>query len=177
LYAGFYGIAALTLVRSAFEDKNGELVSSSWDSRIITSVTAGKRFGENWEVGMQYQLIGGTPYTPYNEEQTALIVNWDNIGFGIPDYNRLNEQRLANFNRLNVRVTRRWYMERVNLDLYFDVQNALAQKIEGQPFIDVQRDATGAPIVNPDKPDSYLITNLPNQQGTVLPSIGIIVVF
>jgi hypothetical protein len=177
LYKGFYGIVALTFVRSEFEDMNNEYVPSSWDNRFLTSITAGKKFGKNWEIGVQYQFIGGAPFTPYDQEATALKVNWDNIGFGIPDYNQLNTQRVNGLNRLNIRIDKKWYFDRFNLDIYFDLQNALGAEVEGAPFIDVQRDASGQPITDPNDPNSYLTQNIPNASGTVLPSIGLIFEF
>ncbi len=177
LYQGFYGIGAITLVRSEFQDKNNVFVPSSWDNRAIVSVTLGKKFGKDWEIGVQYQFIGGTPYTPYNVPETALKENWDNIGFGIPDYNKLNTVRLNGFNRLNMRIDKKWYFDRFSLDLYFDIQNALAQKVEGQPFLDVVRDANGNEVEDPNDPTRYQLTTLPNVSGTVLPSIGIMIGF
>jgi hypothetical protein len=50
LYNNFYGIASLTLVRSEFTNPNSEgMIPSSWDNGFIVSLTAGKRFGKNWE--------------------------------------------------------------------------------------------------------------------------------
>ena len=177
LYKGLFGIAAITLVRSEFKDKNAEYVPTSWDNRFLVSLTAGKKFGKNWEVGVQYQFIGGAPFTPYDQQATALKVNWDNIGRGIPNYNALNTQRVNNLNRLNIRIDKKWYFNKINLDVYFDIQNALGAEIQGQPFIDVQRDANGNPITDSNNPDAYLTTTIPNASGTVLPSIGLIFEF
>ena len=104
-------------------------------------------------------------------------INWDNIGRGIPNYNQLNTQRVNNLNRLNIRVDKKWYFDKINLDLYFDIQNALGAEVQGQPFIDVQRDDMGQPITDPNNPNAYLTTTLPNATGTVLPSIGVIFEF
>ncbi|MGX7835559.1 hypothetical protein ACWKSR_10455, partial [Campylobacter fetus subsp. venerealis] len=71
LFNNFYGIAALTLVRSEFTNPNTQgFIPSSWDNRIIVSLTAGKRFGNNWEVGARWRYLGGTPYTPYDYEES-----------------------------------------------------------------------------------------------------------
>lgn len=177
LYNGFYGIAAFTWVRSFFDKANGEEAPASWDNRFLASITMGKKFGKNWEIGLQYQYLGGAPYTPYDVAASALISNWDNIGRGIPDYTQLNSQRLSGFNRLNIRIDKKWFFKNTSLDLYFDVQNALKQTVEGQPFIDVVRDANGNPVVDPSNPNSYQITRLENKSGTLLPSIGIILEF
>lgn len=177
LYKGFYGILAYTYVRSEFDDKNGELIPSSWDNRHILTFTGGKRFGKHWEFGMQYQLLGGAPFTPFDLERSALQDNWDVIGRGIPDYNALNTQRFNTFHRVNVRVDYKWFFSNWNLDLYFDIQNLLGQSVEGAPNVDVQRDQNGMPIVDPNDPSRYLIKQVPNSTGSLLPTIGAIVEF
>ncbi len=177
LYKGWFGIAAFTLVRSEFEDKNEEFVPASWDNRFLASITAGKKFGNNWEIGIQYQFLGGTPFTPFDVEATANIQNWNNIGRAIPDYSRLNTERLGNFNRLNFRIDKKWYLERFNIDIYFDIQNALGSSVEGQPFLTPQTDSNGDPVVDPNNPNQYLMTTLPNSNGTAVPSVGIIFEF
>lgn len=178
LYKGLFGIAAITLVRSEFQDINGDYVPSSWDNGLIATFTFGKRFGKNYEIGVQYQHLGGAPYTPFDLEKTATIYNWDVLGRGIPNYSLLNTERLGEFDRLNVRIDKKWFLKKVNIDLYFDLQNALAYKVAGPDFIDVVRDGDGNPVVNPDKPWQYQTTTLPNVNGgTVLPSVGFIFEF
>lgn len=177
LYKGFYGILAYTYVRSEFEDKNGVLIPSSWDNQHVLTFTGGKRFGKHWEVGMQYQLLGGAPYTPFDLQQSALISNWDVLGRGIPDIDRLNSKRFNTFHRVNLRVDYKWFFSKWNLDLFLDIQNLLGQSVEGDPFVDVQRDMNGDPIVNPNDPSRYLLTELPNSTGSLLPTIGAIVEF
>ncbi len=178
LYKGLFGIAAITLVRSEFQDIQGDYVPSSWDNGLIATFTFGKRFGKNYEIGVQYQHLGGAPYTPFDLEKTATIYNWDVLGRGIPNYSLLNTERLGEFDRLNVRIDKKWFLKKVNIDLYFDLQNALAYKVAGPDFIDVVRDADGNPVINPDKPWQYQTTTLPNVNGgTVLPSVGFIFEF
>ncbi|MFZ9732804.1 MAG: TonB-dependent receptor, partial [Schleiferiaceae bacterium] len=45
LYKGWFGIAAVTLVRSEFSDYFKNYVPSSWDNRMIATFTFGKKFG------------------------------------------------------------------------------------------------------------------------------------
>ena len=178
LYKGLFGIAAITLVRSEFQDIQGDYVPSSWDNGLIATFTFGKRFGKNYEIGVQYQHLGGAHYTPFDLEKTATIYNWDVLGRGIPNYSLLNTERLGEFDRLNIRIDKKWFLKKVNIDLYFDLQNALAYKVAGPDFIDVVRDGDGNPVINPDKPWQYQTTTLPNVNGgTVLPSVGFIFEF
>ncbi len=178
LFKGMFGIAAITLVRSEFADFFGDYIPSSWDNRMIATFTFGKKFAKNWELGGQYQHLGGAPYTPLDLERSANRQNWDVFGRGLPDYSRLNSMRFGEFDRLNLRLDKKWFLKKWNLDLYFDVQNALNYKLDGPKFIDVQRDpATGSPIVDPNNPSQYLTKLLDNRQGIVQPGIGIIVDF
>ncbi len=177
LYKGFFGIASLTFVKSEFEDANGVLVPSSWDNQLLSTVTLGKKFKGNWEVGLNYQYLGGAPFTPYDVEATRTISNWDNIGRGIPDYDLLNTQRVNSFNRLNVRVDKKWYFNSINLDVYLDIQNILGATVQGQPNIDVQRNADGIPIIDPNDNTKYLVKELENSTGSVLPTFGLIFEF
>lgn len=181
LFAGFFGTLAYTLVKSEFEDANGDLVPSSWDNQNIITLTGGKKFGKNWEVGIQYQFLGGAPFTPTDIETSSLVQVYNLNRRGLPDWNRLNQSRFANFNRVNVRVDKKWFFNRWALNLYFDVQNLLAQSVDGEPLLSLNRDADGNPIIlNPTDPielQRYDTKLLENGNGTLLPSVGIIIQF
>ena len=54
LFKGLYGILAYTFVTSEFKDKNDSYLPSAWDSKHIVSVTGGKKFKSNWDVGFRW---------------------------------------------------------------------------------------------------------------------------
>lgn len=175
LFKGFFGTLAYTFVKSEFEDKNGDFVPSSWDNQHIITATAGKRFGKNWELGVQYQFLGGAPYTPTDIQSTQVVV-YDRNQRALPDYNQLNTLRFNNFNRLNVRLDKKWFFSKWSLNIYLDVQNALGQSIPGEPFFAIARDNQGQPLTYTENGRQYYqINKLENNQGTVLPSIGLII--
>jgi hypothetical protein len=78
---------------------------------------------------------------------------------------------------LNLRIDKKWFLKKWNLDLYFDVQNALGSSLAGPAFIDVVRDANGNPLVDPNNPTQYQTKFLENNLGIVQPGLGIIVDF
>ena len=178
LLNNFYGIASLTLVRSEFTNPNTDgFIPSSWDNRFIVSLTAGKRFGKNWEIGARWRFLGGTPYTPNDLAASTLIRNWDLRNSAILDFNRINGVRLASFHQLDLRVDKKYYFQKWNLNWYFDIQNAYNFQAEQPPLLIATRDAQGNIPVNPADPSRYLLRELSNPAGTLLPTVGIIVEF
>jgi len=172
-----YGIFSYTFVKSEFTDKDNQYVASSWDNGHILNITAGRKFVNNWEVGMKFRLQGGAPYTPYDIANSAQKEVWDVTGQGIPDYDRLNTERLALVHGLDIRVDKTWYLGRMTLNIYFDVQNVYNFQAEGRPYLTVERDANGMPVEDPANSNAYLVKELPNVSGTVLPSVGILWMF
>jgi hypothetical protein len=177
LFKGFYAVIAYTFVKSEFQDKNLNYVPTAWDSRNIVSLTGGKRFNKGWEIGMRWLFSGGSPYTPYNVENSSLKQNWDINGIGLLDYNKLNTLRESNYHQLNVRVDKKMFLDKFNLNFYLDIQNAYARKTILAPTLLVVTDATGAPVTDPNDPTRYLTKYIENASGIVQPTIGIIIEF
>ena len=111
LFKGWYGIASYTLYWSEFKDKVGNFVPSAWDARHIISLTGGKRFKKNWEIGARWGVQGGSPYTPYDLVASAEPDNFDRTGRGVRDYDVLNSERTKWFHQLNVRVDKKWFFK------------------------------------------------------------------
>lgn len=175
LFKGFYGILSYTFVRSEFTGADpNEYVASSWDSRHLISVTGGKKFARNWEFGARFLFSAGTPYTPYDVATSVQVPVWDLYGTGIPDYDRLNQERLSSYYSLDVRVDKKWYFDKWNLNLYFDVQNVTNFQTPSPDFLDVAKDELGNPIEDPSNPGSYTPVLIDQVGGTVLPTVGII---
>ncbi len=178
LFNDFYGIASLTLVRSEFTNPNTEgFIPSSWDNKIIVSLTAGKRFTNNWEVGMRWRYLGGTPYTPYDYDESSLITNWDLRGQPIFDYSQINAFRLNAFHQLDLRVDKKYFFPKWSLNWYVDIQNAYNFQAEQAPLLIPLRDDSGNILIDPTDPTRYQLKYLENTAGTLLPTVGIIVEF
>jgi hypothetical protein len=178
LYKGFYGLMSVTLFRSEFINANStQYVPSSWDQRFIVNLTAGKKLKRNWEVGAKFRLSGGRPYTPYDTVLSSIVPVWDVTQQGLFDYSRVNADRLPINHQLDIRVDKKYFFKRWNLNLYFDVQNAYGFSAAQQDILTVQRDANGMPLLNPNStnPQRYQLKYLQNSAGTVLPTLGIII--
>ena len=183
LYKGFYGIAAYTLGWSEFEDKNGEMLPSSWDARHIVNLTLGKRFGKNWEAGIAWRYQSGLPRTPFSDA-SSLVLNWDVNGRGIPNYNRLNTLRNDASNTIDIRIDKKWFFDKWSLNVYLDIENITGngvgneQLILNRPLDENEMPIGEGVIINPNAPleaQRYDLKTINDATGTVLPSIGIMV--
>jgi hypothetical protein len=183
LFKGFYGIAAYTLGRSEFEDKNGIFLPSSWDARHIVNLTLGKKLKKDWEIGLNWRFQSGLPRTPFSEN-SSLVANWNVNGRGIPDYERLNTERSGPINFLDFRVDKKWFFPKWSLNLYFDIENMFSASVPTpELFLDRPLDAEGRPIgsgeiLNPSAPTAqqrYKTKVLDNGTGQALPSIGLMI--
>lgn len=166
-----------TYVRSEFMDINSKYVPASWDSRHMLSITAGKIFNHNWEAGLKLRMNSGNPYTPYDVKQTVLISNYQFSGNGIPDKSKYNSLRLQPFYQVDVRVDKKYNFRKWVLEIYVDIQNITNAKTEAPPLIAVERDTEGNPLVDPQNPNSYIPKLVDNTSGTLIPGVGIVVIF
>ena len=183
LYKGFYGITSYTLGMSEFKDDKGVFVPSSWDSRHIVNLAIGKRFRGNWEVGINWRYQSGLPFTPF-ADQSSLVENWDVNGRGIRDFRRLNTGRTTASNTIDLRVDKKWLFDKWSLNVYLDIENLTANAVNlPELILDRPLDADNMPIgpgiiTNPDAPISeqrYLLKEIDDAQGNLLPSLGIMI--
>ncbi|MEQ8323925.1 MAG: TonB-dependent receptor [Vicingaceae bacterium] len=177
LQKGFYGILAYTFVISEFQDKKGNFIPSSWDFGNVISLTGGKKFKKNWELGMRWRFTGPAPFTPYNVSTSAIIEVWDVTGTGVLDYNQLNAQRSGASQQLDVRIDKKYYFKNKGLNLYLDIQNIYGYQTQTAPSLNMLSDASGTAIPDPNNPGSYQPYFIENTSGTVLPTLGVIFEF
>jgi hypothetical protein len=152
----------------------GDYSPSAWDNKHIITVVGGKRFPKNWEIGLRWTFYGGAPFTPYDVENSVLINQWNVNNEGLFDYSQLNTQRLKATHRLDIRVDKKWYFKNWNLDLYLDITNLYNNQAAGQDALTVVRNEDGIPIENPENPGSYIPNFIENNNGTLIPTIGVV---
>ncbi|MFN8299902.1 MAG: TonB-dependent receptor [Chitinophagales bacterium] len=178
LFKGFYGILSYTLFWSQFKDANDNYVSSTWDSRHIISLTAGKKFKRNWELGARMRVQGGSPYTPYDLAASSSIYRYNPIAPGILDYNNINSARAKWFHALDIRVTKKWYFKKWSFELYLDLQNAYLAKSPTAPvFVPVTDPATGQVQLDPSDPSKIQYKLLDTSTGTIVPTLGFVIYY
>lgn len=176
-FEGIYGILSYTFVRSEFKDVNNVYVPSTWDNKHLLTFTGGKKLNRNWEIGAKFRIVGGKPYTPYDLEKSAIIENYDANNQGILDFSKLNTERFDTFTQLDLRIDKTWYWKKASLNFYIDIQNVLGSESIQQSFLVPVLDANGNKVVNPNDSSKYILEEVENSQGNLLPGFGFIVDF
>ena len=165
--------------REALKDLNW--IPTTWDNIHLLNIYGFREFKGNWQLGFKWRFVGGQPYTPYDLYTSSLVQYWDVTNFPALDYNQFNQLRFQSFNQLDLRIDKEWFLKRVTLNLYVDVQNVLNTKTTSSTFLVQELDAEGNPIIeNPTDPielQRYRMKELESVAGTVLPTIGIIIEF
>lgn len=169
-------VASFTFFRSEYRSGSGaEYIASAWDNRFIANVSGTYELPRNWSIGAKLSAIGGSPFTPYDEDKSSLVEAWDVQGRPYYDYTRYNTGRLDAFAQLDVRVDKNYYFKSWRLGIYLDLQN-VTKSVLRQPDVLM---STGV-VENPEAPlaeQRYKMKYIKQESGTLLPTIGLTVEF
>ena len=169
-------VSSFTLYRSEYRNRSNEdFIPSAWDNRFILNMSGTYNLPRRWSIGGKLSYIGGSPYTPYDEDKSSLVEAWDAKGQPYYDYAYYNTGRLPNFAQLDLRVDKSFYFHHCMIGIYLDIQNITGNKLK-QPDVIM---STGI-IENPSAPvaeQRYKMKYLKQESGTILPTLGITVEF
>ena len=168
--------ASLTLYQSEYRNnKNSPYLPSAWDNRYILNMSCVWDLPRQWSLGAKLSMIGGSPYTPYDIEKSALVEAWNAQGRPYYDYGLYNTERLSSFAQLDLRIDKDYYFKQWRLGWYVSIQNVTGSKLKQQDaFL-----STGI-IENPSAPiteQRYKLRTVKQETGSIIPSIGITVEF
>ncbi len=162
----FYGILAYTLFNSKFSDLEGVFRPSAWDSRHLLSFTGGYKFKKNWEVSLRYRFAGRTPFAPVDEEATL-----ENYPAVLLDFDRLGDERLEVFSVADIRIDKKWNFKTFALDVFLEAGNVFGARTPEPQEFGLNRDELGN-IISP-----RTLVPVPQEDGQILPTIGIVLDF
>lgn len=115
-----FGLASVSVARTTFDGADGRARAGSFDTRAIANAVLGWRPNARWELSGKFRIASGLPTTPF-------ITTGPDAG--TQDFTRWNEgERLPVFHALDLRVDRRWSLQRVQLVGYLDVQNVYGRE-------------------------------------------------
>ncbi len=178
----FYGIIAYTFGYSKFSNGNEKLLPSSWDSRHILTLTTGKYFGKNWNIGARFRLQSGLPETPYDLQRSALVSIWNINNGPVQNFAQLNSLRGNVAHQLDIRVEKKWIFSKWQMTAYVDIVNIYGSNSPSNlPVVNLQRDENYNGIIsNPSAAQdqqTYLLETGKPDRNTPLPYFGLIFEF
>ena len=112
-----YGQANLAVSRTRHAGLDGILRPGSFDYPLVANVVGGYVLSPRWEVSLRAAYLSGRPYTPFDEEASTAQRR------GVYDLERVNDARLADYLRLDLRVDRTFSVGGQPLVLFVGVQN------------------------------------------------------
>ncbi len=182
LTKNIFAVLSYTGYKSEFTGADTDVYfPSAWDYGHLISLTTGYKFRKGWEIGVKYRFAAGAPYTPFDLEasrQQYLL-----LGEGVPDYARLNSEKLPTFNQVDIRVDKKWNFKRVTFDLYLDITNAFYMTQFAAPRYTWQRTednsgwaTTDGQAVSSDGSNAIPLI-LGDETNLITPSLGFIVEF
>jgi len=168
--------STLTVFKSEFTNVAGTYLPSSWDVGRLFNLQTSYKFGKSWNIAGRWHYSGGAPFTPIDELLSSVKTVWDSRHLPYIDYSKYNSERLGLSHQLDLRLDKEFYFKKWMLDLYMDVQNVYGFQSESTPNY-TNLDVNGTPATDTGDPSRYVLRQVPNFGGTILPTIGIMVKF
>ncbi|MBL8187067.1 MAG: TonB-dependent receptor [Acidobacteria bacterium] len=120
--AKWFGQANLAFSRTRHAGLDGVFRPGSFDYPVIFNAVGGYKFNQKWEFSSRVALLGGRPFTPFNETLSRQQSR------GIFDFNRVNGERAPDYFRLDFRVDRTFTLRDKPLIVFAGLQNATNRK-------------------------------------------------
>ncbi|MBL8015966.1 MAG: TonB-dependent receptor [Ignavibacteria bacterium] len=114
---GFYGMINYSLSDSRVTGLEGGEKPGSFDYRHNLTIIAGYQLANDWLVGLKFRYTTGRPYTPFD------ILASTYAGRGISDFSNFNGSRYKDYNRLDLRVDKKWNFRNLSIVTYIELQN------------------------------------------------------
>lgn len=177
----FFGTFSYTWFYSRYSGADGIEKASAWDNRHLLSFLMGYKFNRNWELGLKFRYQGGAPFTPFNVQASQL--NYLTLGSGIPDYARLNSNRLRAFHAGDIRIDKKWNFRKTTFNLFLDITNWYKAANQATPQFTFRRNADNTAFLSTDGQtvredgSNAIPLLLSNEDATIIPTIGFIIEF
>jgi hypothetical protein len=114
---GFYGLITYSYSKSGFTALAGGEKQAAFDPTHQFTIIAGYQVADDWLIGIKFKYAGGRPYTPFDIEKSK------QLGRGVWDMSRFNDERYIDYHRLDVRVDKKFYYKKATITAYLELQN------------------------------------------------------
>jgi hypothetical protein len=114
---GLYGMINYSLSESRVTALKGGEKPGSFDYRHNLTIIAGYQITDEWLVGLKFRYTTGRPYTPFDIQASTISRR------GVYQVDKFNEARYKDYNRLDIRVDKKWNFKKVSIVSYIELQN------------------------------------------------------
>lgn len=118
----WFGQANLAFSRSTQGGIDGIQRIASFNYPVVFNTVGGYRFNSKWEFSTRFSYLSGRPYTPFDEPVSRAQRR------GIFDLNRINDLRLRDYVRLDVRLDRTFTVRDKPLLVFVGAQNVINRR-------------------------------------------------
>lgn len=125
---GFYGMINYSLAESRVTGLEGGENPGSFDYRHNITVIAGYQLANDWLIGLKFRYTTGRPYTPFDIAASTYA------GRGVSDFANFNGARFKDYNRLDLRVDKKWNFKGLSIVSYVELQNVFNKENVYQYF-------------------------------------------
>lgn len=115
--SGFYGLLTYSYSKSGFTALAGGEKLAAFDPAHQFTIIAGYQVADDWLIGVKFKYAGGRPYTPFDIDKSK------QLGRGVWDMNKFNDDKYIDYHRLDVRVDKKFYYKKATLTAYLELQN------------------------------------------------------
>lgn len=115
--SGFYGMLNYSLSESKVTGLEGGEKPGSFDYRHNMTLIAGYQLANDWLIGLKFRYTTGRPYTPIDELAST------SAGREVSDFANFNGARYKDYNRLDIRVDKKWNFKNWSIVSYIELQN------------------------------------------------------
>jgi len=110
-------------------DVTGEKFPFSYDQPFVLNLVYDWNFLPKWTLGAKWRYQSGAPITPVTGTYT------DSTGRLRPTYGPIGSDRLPDYHRLDIRLSRDFLFDRWKMSMYLDIINAYAnQNVSGYEY-------------------------------------------
>ncbi|MCK6601268.1 MAG: TonB-dependent receptor [Bacteroidetes bacterium] len=122
LTENWYGLISYSWSETRHKALDGVERPGSFDIPNVLTLTGGYKFSETLEFSGKYRFISGRPYTPVDMDSSRSVNRM------VLDKNRINDTRLPDYFRLDLRADHRTNFDSFTIVSFFELQNVTGQK-------------------------------------------------
>ena len=134
---GVYGMLNYSYMDSKFKALAGGEVPGAFEQKHQLNLILGYQVANDWLVGLKYKFATGKPYTPFNEQASALA------GRGVYNMELYNSERTPDYMRVDLRVDKKFGFGNFALVTYIEFQNLLNRENVSEYYWDNDKNEVG----------------------------------